>query len=235
MRDFLDRIERERIRLGSPLSLSTSYRFPLQSEQARREVLWGAALLLLLPGVGWILNMGHRIEMVHRMHHGQEPWPAWTNYRRLWRNALFTFLGMLYYYSPGALLLYFGYPAPGRLLLMAATVAIPGYMTHYCKNFEVAEIFNPGLALSRVFQGGLAYWKAWGIALSALALSFVGLFFGLGFLVSSVWFWQVAGFSFASVFTQRFELGAASVGGGQTRPQALLSPRSALDSGPDAP
>ena len=44
------------------------------------------------------------------------------------------------------------------------------------------------------------------VALCALALSFVGLLFGLFFLVTSVWFWQVAGFSFATVFTQEFEL-----------------------------
>ena len=29
---------------------------------------------------------------------------------------------------------------------------------------------------------------------------------GAGFLFTSVWFWQVAGFSFASVFTRRFGL-----------------------------
>jgi hypothetical protein len=41
-----------------------------------------------------------------------------------------------------------------------------------------------------------------GIALVALLLSFAGLLvFGFGFLLSSVWFWQVAGFAFASVFT----------------------------------
>jgi hypothetical protein len=32
------------------------------------------------------------------------------------------------------------------------------------------------------------------------------LAFGVGFFVTSVWFWQVAGFSFATVFSQRFAL-----------------------------
>ena len=41
----------------------------------------------------------------------------------------------------------------------------------------------------------------------ALALSFLGLWLlGIGFFVTSVWFWQVAGFSFATVFSQRFNL-----------------------------
>jgi hypothetical protein len=56
-------------------------------------------------------------------------------------------------------------------------------------------------------QGGAAYWRAWLITLAALTISFVGLLaLGVGFLVTSVWFWQAAGFSFASVFTRRFEL-----------------------------
>ena len=63
--------------LSTPLSIASSFRFPLQSRESRREVLWGAALLVLLPGVGWLLNMGHRIVMVHRMQQGQSAWPAW--------------------------------------------------------------------------------------------------------------------------------------------------------------
>ena len=63
-------------------------------------------------------------------------------------------------------------------------------------------------------QGGAAYWRAWSIALTALVLSLSGLLvLGVGFLVTSVWFWQVAGFSFASVFTQRF--GLDDVGAGE--------------------
>ena len=198
--------ERQDIDLSTPLSRSASFRFPLQSEIGRKDVLWGAALLILLPGIGWILNMGHRIEMVHRMHHGKSPWPAWTNYKQLFYNGLLTFLGMLYYYAPGAAMLYASYNCVGAILLVAATLAIPGYMTHYCKEFDVTEIFNPIKALSRSFQGGRAYWNAWGIALQALALSLLGLPFGLGFLVTSVWFWQVAGFSFATVLTSRYDL-----------------------------
>jgi len=90
-------------------------------------------------------------------------------------------------------------------LLVLATLAIPGYMTHYCRDFDVAEIYNPVRALGRALQGGAAYWRAWAFALAALALSFAGLLaLGVGFLATSVWFWQVAGFSFARVFAQRY-------------------------------
>jgi hypothetical protein len=83
-------------------------------------------------------------------------------------------------------------------------------MSHYCVRFDAREIYDPLRALRRVREGGRDYWRAWGIALAALGLSFFGLFAaGVGFLVTSVWFWQVAGFSFATVFSQRFRLSAA--------------------------
>lgn len=205
------------IDLNSELSFRHSFRFPMQSKLARRELAWGA-VLVLLPIVGWLLNMGHRIEMVHNMHHGRQAWPSWQNYPRLLKAGAVAFLGMLYYYAPGMLLAAFAAahhaPAlylPSLLLLIAATIAIPGFMTHYCHDFDAREIFNPLRALRRVFEGGADYWKAWAIALTALFLSFLGLLAaGVGFLFTSVWFWQVAGFSFASVFSKRFQLAVSA-------------------------
>ena len=205
------------IDLRTPLSLGTSFRFPLQSRPARRDVLIGAGVLLL-PGVGWLLNMGHRIVMVHRMLHGDSAWPAWTHPVTLLRHGAVTFAGMMYYYAPGIVLGVAGYRMDrawmlvlGLVLVLLATVAIPGYMTHYSRAFEAREIFHPLRALSRVAQGGRAYWHAWAIALAALGLSFLGLLAaGAGFLVTSVWFWQVAGFSFARVFARTHALQAGS-------------------------
>jgi hypothetical protein len=201
------------IDLHTPLSLNSSFRFPLQSAVVRRGGLIGG-LLLLVPVLGWLLNMGHRIQMVHNMMHGRGAWPAWVNYPGLFRHGLVTFAGMAYYYlsatacgfvfyNGGA----WGFLVAAIVLFVLATLAIPGYMTHYCREFELREIFNPFRALSRVLQGGRGYWRAWGIALAALACSFLGLLgLGVGFLFSSVWFWQVAGFSFASTMTQRHGL-----------------------------
>jgi hypothetical protein len=205
------------IDLSTPLSMRSSFRFPLQSDTSRRELLWGAVLLVVLPGIGWFLNMGHRVVVVHRMQHDQPPWPAWHNYGELFRHGLIAAGGMAYYYLPGFIAAYAAWSLASvplgfvaGALLLAATVAIPGYMSHYCHEFDAAEIYDPFRALRRCIQGGIAYWHAWLIALTALAISFAGLLaFGVGFLVTSVWFWQVAGFSFASVFTQRFGLGAA--------------------------
>jgi len=203
----------QEIDLSSPLRVRDAFRFPLQSSLSRAEVIQGA-LWLLVPGVGWLLNMGHRIVMTHRMQHGQPAWPAWVDYSALFRHGCIAFLGMAEYHAPavicGGLAWYYSLPVGygvAAVLWLMATVAVPGYMSHYCYAFDAREVFNPLRAMRRVFQGGRAYWHAWLIALLALALSFLGLLaFGVGFLFTSVWFWQVAGFSFATVFSQRFGL-----------------------------
>ena len=161
---------------------------------------------------------------MHRLQHGEPPWPAWENYAQLLRHGLITFGGMLYYSAPGLALAYVSWALRSRAaavaaagLLVAATLAIPGYMSHYCREFDPAEIYNPLRALGRCIQGGRAYWHAWLIALCALVVSFSGLLaLGVGFLFTSVWFWQVAGFSFARVFTRRFGLDADPLGGAMT-------------------
>jgi hypothetical protein len=92
-------------------------------------------------------------------------------------------------------------------LWLVATAAIPGYITHYCHSLDAREVFNPIRALRRASEGGRRY----SITLAALSFSFVGLLvFGIGFLVTSVWFWQVAGFSFATAFTGKFGLQVAA-------------------------
>jgi hypothetical protein len=201
------------ITLKSELTLSNAFLFPLQSKQSRKELLIGA-LYLLIPIYGWLLNMGHRIVMVHRMQNGQSAWPAWTNNNTLFKHGFLTFLGMVQYHAPAAIFaLIYWHTKQTPLLILAivlwisATIIVPGYMTHYCYSYDWREIFDLRKAVSRVFQLGTPYFYAWGIALSALTLSLSGFFLlGLGFLVTSVWFWQVAGFYFATVFSQRFFL-----------------------------
>lgn len=201
------------IDLHTPLSIRDAFAFPLQNRLARREVLIGAALLCI-PVLGWILNMGHRIQFVHNMQHGLPPWPVWRNYGKLLKLGVVALLGMIEYNVPPFIAGYFAWrlasiplAVAALLLALLATLAIPGYMTHYCKRFDAREVFNPLRALHRVYQGGAAYWRAWGIALAALLVSFSGLLcFGVGFLITSVWFWQVAGFSFATVFSNEFKL-----------------------------
>lgn len=200
------------VSLRSPLTIKNAFLFPVQNELARHD-LWVGGLIALIPVLGWLANMGHRIAMVNRFHKGIYPWPAWSHFGRLLKYGSITFLGMIHYYSVGLIVLAAGlhfrhmvFVGLGIVLLVAALIAIPGYMTFYCREFDPSEIFNPLKAVRRVFQGGKAYWKAWSIILVALPLSFLGLLvFGIGFAWTSVWFWQVAAFCFANVFTRRYQ------------------------------
>jgi hypothetical protein len=204
------------INLHQKLDLRTAWRFPIQNSLARAELIEGA-LWLLIPGIGWLLNMGHRIMMVHRMQCGLPAWPSWVNYSALLHHGFITFLGMITYFTPAALAALASWYLESialyclaSILWLLAVLAIPGYMTHYAYCFDWREVFNPFRAFRRVFEGGRLYWHAWSIAALALVFSFLGLLvFGIGFLVTSVWFWQVAGFTFASVFSQKFNLRSA--------------------------
>ena len=205
--------EKKLIDLHTPLSIQSSFAFPLQSSVNRRDVMIGG-LWLLVPVVGWLLNMGHRISFVHNMMHGRDPMPAWNSFRSLLRHGSVTFLAIVYYYLPFMLLAtcYVAVPNPliaimAAAFFLTATILTPGYMSHYCVDFNIAKMFNVHTSFAHVRASGRAYWHAWAIALAALALSFTGiLFLGIGFLFTSVWFWQVAGFSFATVMAQRHEL-----------------------------
>jgi hypothetical protein len=214
---------RQEIDLSAPLRLSTAFRFPLQSRLARIEVAIGA-LWLLVPIVGWILNMGHRIAMTHRMQHGESAWPAWRNYPVLLKHGTITFLGMVEYHLPAVICELAArrfdsiwLHAVAALLWVVATIMVPGYMSHYCFTLDPREVFDPFRAARRVIEGGRAYWHAWAIALAALVCSFLGfIVLGVGFLFTSVWFWQVAGFAFATVFSNAFHL--------RKRPTEMVEP-----------
>lgn len=194
--------------------LKDAFRFPLQSPESRRDLVIGG-LILLIPIWGWIANLGHRIIYTHRMIHAQDPFPAWSDFRAITRHGLWTCLGMVLYHLPAAACFALApiaeSMAQGTLLPVVvlgvvfwvlASVLLPGFMTEYCREFRVREIFRPVAAARRVMKAGPDYWKAWLIVIAAGLLSFAGLLaFGIGFLFTSVWFWQVAAYSFATVFT----------------------------------
>ncbi len=195
------------IALHDQPTLRNAFRFPVQSAAARRDLLIGGLLLLLLLPIGWLLNMGHRIVVVHRLINNEpDPWPAWHDWPALLKHGALTFAGMVVYHAPAGavacLARWLETPwmlAPAALLWLAGTCAVPGYMTAYCVSYDASEIFNINKSVRRVISAGRGYWKAWLIALAALLLSFLGLA-GLGILFfwTSVWFWQAAAFAFAS-------------------------------------
>ncbi|MCB1145926.1 MAG: hypothetical protein KDK38_03935 [Leptospiraceae bacterium] len=192
-------------------------KFPLQSKISRYELFLGG-LWMLVPVFGWLINMGHRIIMVHNLLHNQPTWPSLNHPGRALYHGCLTFAGMLFYSIPAFLcfliaaylhaknihLTIIALPVSlGIVCQIIAILAIPGYMTQYCIHYDAKEIFSFSKSIRRVFQAGRWYYLAWRNAFICLLLSFLGLlFFGLGFLWTSVWFWQVAGFSFAGAFAK---------------------------------
>ncbi len=186
--------------------LAESFRFPLATPAARRDILVGGLwLLTLLPG--WILNLGHRLAVVERLHRAEIPYfrgfdPLGATFVR----GLRAFAAIATYLSPGALSGVLGWqldePAAlwsGVALLALAVYVLPGGMTYNAAFNDLAYLYRPDMALRRALRGGSAYLRAWGIALAAISVSLLGLLgLGVGFLFTSVWAWSVVGHAFAT-------------------------------------
>lgn len=202
-----------RIDLRSPLTMTNAFRFPIQNAAARRDLLIGGCLLLI-PVVGFVLNMGYRLHLVNDLQRGRTPWPGWRNLESLLKHGFIASVGIAAYHVPAVLVLAASWFTDSRALLvagivlwMAATFTLPGFMTFYAASFDPREIWNPARALRRAIQGGKPYLVAWTIGVCGVLVSFLGLLaVGIGFAFSSVWFWQVAAFCFASVFSSQHGL-----------------------------
>lgn len=193
------------IEIRSGLTIKNAFLFPIQNKIARRELLFGA-LFFAIPPLGWIVNMGHRMNIVHHHHSGAPLWPGWTGWRRILINGCVGALAFFVYMGPGVLLSLlswlYGFAAGtvvGILLAAVGTFLIPGFMTYYCVAFDIGEIFALRKTLKRIRIGWRSYLKAWGIVLISALISLAGLLvFLVGFFVTTVWNWQVAAYCFCS-------------------------------------
>ena len=196
---------------SQPPGLGESFMFPLSTRAARTDPLVGGTALILLLPLGWVLNMGHRLDVVERVFHGHRPyfrgfapWPL-TLLRGLHATA-----AILIYLSPSALCAtahWQGVPflaLPGLLLFFVAIYALPGGMTYNAAHRDISYLYRPDRALRRAIAGGRHYLRAWGIALLAICLSSLGILgLGVGFFYTSVWAWMVVGYAFSRALSLR--------------------------------
>jgi hypothetical protein len=189
-------------------SFAECFRFPVATRDARRDLLIGGTLLLLtVPG--WILNMGHRLTVVSRAWQGDPPYfRGFRPWRQTFWRGLQAFVAIVVYLSPSLALAGLAWLSwPGRtawlagaaaaLLFSVGVFALPGGMTRNAVAGDLSYLVRPDRALRVALAGGRAYLKAWLIAASAVALSFLGLAAAVvGFFYTSVWAWSVAGFAF---------------------------------------
>ena len=189
-----------------------AFRFPIDTPEARRDVLIGGTLILLLWPIGWVLNLGNRLNVVARLHAGQSPyftgfrpWASTLARGCISATAIATYLspaaalGALAYYlhakttSPSAAIV----GAASAAMFVAAVFTLPGCMTVYAVEGDAAVLRNPVKAFRRAWLRRRVYLRAWAIALVSISLSFVGVLGALiGFLYTSVWSWEVVGYAF---------------------------------------
>ncbi|RKG77972.1 hypothetical protein D7W79_14040 [Corallococcus exercitus] len=168
------------------------------------------ALLLLTTLPGWILNLGHRLEVVYRIFHDEPP------YFRGFKPVLFVFkrgltawFAIAIYLTPSALCAFAAWllwPGPWAMTLVCVAVAafalavfsLPGGMTFNAAFRDVSYLYRPDKAFRRALEGRTVYLKAWVIGGTAVLLSLLGLVVvGIGFLATSVWAWTVVGYAFS--------------------------------------
>jgi len=203
-------------------TFAESFRFPVATPDARRDLLVGGTMLLLtFPG--WILNMGHRLEVVHHVWDGERPYfRGFAPWGFTFRRGLLAFTAIAIYLAPSsivgglALLSWPGVFAQSAmwlsvLLFMLGIFALPGGMTTNAVEGDMTYLVRPDRALRVALAGGREYLKAWLVAACAIVLSFAGLLAGgIGFLYSSVWAWTVVGFAFTTALQDAPEVHRSS-------------------------
>src|SRR5690349_2551245 len=65
--------------LSSRLTWRSAFLFPIRTPEGRRDVWIGGLLILTLWPIGWILNLGNRLNVVSRFYRGDVP--VFTGFR----------------------------------------------------------------------------------------------------------------------------------------------------------
>ena len=107
------------------LSFIHCFSFPFSTPQARKDWLWGSLLLCTLL-IGWILNLGHRLDVVHRLYHNQPPYyRGFHPVKQTFVRGLQAFLAITVYLCPAmiiASLSYVYYPHEAMNLLSILSI-----------------------------------------------------------------------------------------------------------------
>lgn len=197
--------------LPRQLRLADAFRFPIATPEARKDVLIGGLLLFTLL-VGWILNLGNRLNVVSRFSADDRPYfRAFKPWGYTFRRGCISFATISAYLSPAIVwgLLAFWCRSRGfevghyafAILSGAAfclgVFTLPGCMTVYAVEGDARALRRPVAAFLRAWRHRRTYLFAWWIALLSIVISLGGLLvLGIGFFFASVWAWDVVGYVF---------------------------------------
>jgi hypothetical protein len=209
--------------LPSELKVMDAFRFPIATKEARKDVLIGGCLIIFLLLIGWILNLGNRLNVVSRFSADDRPYfRGFKPWGYTFKRGCFSFLAISSYLAPAAILglaaflcrqndipaghyLFAGLSAFAFCL---AVFTLPGCMTVYAVEGNPAVLRKPVGAFSRAWHHRDAYLFAWWIALLSIVLSLLGILAaGIGFFFTSVWAWDVVGYAFTvAMYSQKEDM-----------------------------
>jgi hypothetical protein len=178
--------------LPEQLTFRASFLFPINSPEARKDIIIGGFAVMLLLPLGWILNLGARLDVVQRLYsgntpyfRGMKPWKRTFMRGCISATAIFCYLAPANFcFSLSFLLAYrFSFyegamtsALLGLFFFLIGVFTLPGCMTVYACENDPHVLKDPIKALKRVCIYRRLYCKAWLIALTSIIISFFGLF-----------------------------------------------------------
>ena len=194
------------------LTWRRAFSFPVETPEGRRDIWIGGLLILCLWPIGWILNLGNRLNVVSRFYRGDVPiFRGFRPFANTFRRGCISFATISSYLAPsvltGAVAVYlklqgeeaFHYVFAGMsaLLFVLGVFTLPGCMTVYAVEGDSRVLRDPAGAFRRAWVNRGIYGRAWAISMASVLVSFLGLLgLGVGFLFTSVWSWEVVGYAF---------------------------------------
>lgn len=210
--------------------------FPIETPEARRDIVLGGLAVVFLLVFGWILNLGARLDVVQRLYTGERPYfRGMKPLRHTFRRGCISATTIFAYLAPANVCFAAGYWAAmggewrlasawsdlqatplaialsvaGLLFFVLGVFTLPGCMTVYACEEDPSVLRDPVRAFRRAWAQRRMYSKAWAIALCAVSLSFLGIFaFVIGFFIASVWAWEVVGYAFTVAMYSELEAGS---------------------------
>ena len=199
--------------LPNHLTWRDAFRFPVATPEGRHDVVIGGLAVIFLLPIGWILNLGARLDVVQRLFNNDPPYfRGFKPWRWTFRRGCVSAATIFCYLSPAILsstAAWYAYHIGSSRWILGGLITIavgafvlgvftlPGCMTVYACEKDPQVLWHPGRAFSRARQAGAIYRKAWLVSLAAVTLSILGVLgLGIGFVFTSVWSWEVVGYAF---------------------------------------
>ena len=146
--------------LPTRLTWRRAFAFPIETPEGRRDLWIGGLLILCLWPVGWILNLGNRLNVVHRLYRGDVPvFRGFRPFANTFRRGCISFATISSYLAPavmtGAVAVYLKlhgeeavhtvFAGLSALLFVLGVFTLPGCMTVYAVEGDPRVLRDPAV------------------------------------------------------------------------------------------